>query len=114
MDFPFTTDGCSMFPDGDYGGCCVQHDRAYWAGGSAMARLEADMALMQCVACRHGVMLAVVMFIGVRVGGAPWWPLPWRWGYGWRYRKAWGYKRQQAAIYSLSAPLKAQEKEAAM
>ena len=38
---PFTTDGCSLFPDRSADGkkdwhcCCVQHDRRYWRGGQA-------------------------------------------------------------------------------
>ena len=23
------------------------------------------------------------MYIGVRIGGPPWYPVPFRWGYGW-------------------------------
>lgn len=26
----FVSDGCSMFPDGDYRDCCVEHDKAYF------------------------------------------------------------------------------------
>ncbi|WP_216662021.1 hypothetical protein [Niveibacterium sp. COAC-50] len=37
---PFTTDGCSSFPDGTpwqqtlWLDCCVKHDIAYWIGGT--------------------------------------------------------------------------------
>src|SRR5262245_15908951 len=33
--YPFTTDGCSTFPDGAWKSCCVTHDYAYWCGGTA-------------------------------------------------------------------------------
>ena len=29
---PFTTDGCSMWPDDGWAQCCVEHDFAYWCG----------------------------------------------------------------------------------
>ena len=29
-----------------------------------------------------------MMQAGVRIGGAPWQPVPWRWGYGWDYYRA--------------------------
>lgn len=29
-----------------------------------------------------------MMHAGVRIGGAPWQPAPWRWGYGWDYYRA--------------------------
>jgi hypothetical protein len=33
-DTPFRSDGCSCFPDLDYGSCCVDHDWIYWQGGT--------------------------------------------------------------------------------
>lgn len=84
-----------MFPDGDWGGCCVEHDRAYWAGGSRMQRLEADIRLMLCVARKRSIWLGIIMFIGVQFGGAPWLPFPWRWGYGWTYKKSYSYAKQE-------------------
>lgn len=77
-----------MFPDGDWGGCCVEHDLAYWYGGTWRQRLKADRALRNCVASQGGfwyTVLAWAMFFGVRVGGMAVWPTPWRWGYGWRW-----------------------------
>lgn len=86
---PFTTDGCSEFPDGTprhrkiWRDCCVVHDRAYWRGGTYDERLEADRALQTCVTAVGEPAVAKVMLAGVRVGGSPWWPTPYRWGYGW-------------------------------
>jgi hypothetical protein len=79
---PFTTDVCSLWPDGDWGYCCVEHDIAYWCGGPDEAREQADTEFRACVAL-HGDGLASVSYLGVRVGGPGWMPFPWRWGYGW-------------------------------
>ena len=39
---PFSSDGCTMFPDGDWGGCCYDHDLLYWRGGTWRDRIKAD------------------------------------------------------------------------
>jgi hypothetical protein len=78
----FVTDGCSMFPDSDWVECCVSHDIAYWCGGSASERKAADRELGSCVATTDHPTLGWWMGKGVRVGGVPWAPTPWRWGYG--------------------------------
>ncbi len=89
---PFTTDGCSLFPDRDelrhldWSACCVEHDVAYWRGGTRAERLRADEALRACVVERTGdARLAEVVFLGVRAGGAAVFPTWYRWGYGWSY-----------------------------
>ncbi len=89
---PFTTDGCSKFPDrspvgtADWCGCCVVHDFAYWRGGTSAQRLAADEALKACVARTTGNgALAETMFLGVRTGGGPLLDTSFRWGYGWPY-----------------------------
>ena len=79
----FTTDGCSMWPDGDWVACCIEHDFAYWCGGDASLRLAADDALRRCVRRLGHEQMAPWMYLGVRAGGAAWLPFPWRWGYGW-------------------------------
>ena len=80
---PFTTDGCSMWPDDGWVDCCVEHDIAYWCGGTSDDRRRADAALRDCVARDHSATLAWLMYWGVRLGGVPWQPFAWRWGYGW-------------------------------
>lgn len=87
---PFTTDGCSRFPDrspigkADWCHCCVAHDLAYWRGGTAAQRLQADLDLKACVLQASGDnTLATLMFNGVRIGGGPEFDTPYRWGYGW-------------------------------
>lgn len=88
---PFRSDGCSCFPEGtsEYRDlwlhCCIEHDKAYWRGGTREERLAADRALRNCVAACGKPDIAELMLLGVRVGGAPWWPTSFRWGYGWPY-----------------------------
>lgn len=81
-DYIFTTDGCSRWPDGGYVTCCIVHDIAYWCGGSADDRREADESLRSCLSEKTAA-LGYLVYSGVRVGGMPWLPTPWRWGYGW-------------------------------
>jgi len=87
---PFTSDGCSLFPDRALVGpatwcsCCLQHDLAYWRGGSSEQRLQADQELRQCVLRETGnEALADSMYAGVRAGGTPHLPTWYRWAYGW-------------------------------
>lgn len=87
---PFTTDGCSMFPDSvgsvNWLDCCVRHDMAYWRGGTAEQRYDADQQLKICVEhTTQDVNLAEFMFQGVRMGGSPYSITSYRWGYGWEY-----------------------------
>jgi hypothetical protein len=28
--YPYNSDGCTWYVDGDYSDCCEVHDRAYW------------------------------------------------------------------------------------
>lgn len=92
----FTTDGCSAFPDGTieqkklWLDCCTAHDLAYWKGGTYQERVEADNLLHQCVASVGEPLVAKLMLAGVRVGGTPYLPTKFRWGYGWSYPR--GYK----------------------
>jgi len=79
----FTTDGCSMWPDDGWVQCCVEHDMAYWCGGTSADREDADAVLRDCVSAAHGATTAWMMYWGVRVGGGPYQPFPWRWAYGW-------------------------------
>jgi len=93
---PFRSDGCSLFPDGTpenrdlWLSCCVEHDKAYWRGGTREERLAADEALEACVAACGEPAVAALMKKGVRLGGLPYWPTWFRWGYGWDYPR--GYR----------------------
>ena len=116
---PFASDGCSLFPDGTlkdrtrWCDCCLSHDMAYWQGGTAKERKEADKALRDCVLKRtDDKQLAETMYLGVRSGGAPVFPTWYRWGYGWPYGR--GYTplsdedrlqvREQTAEYGQKHP----------
>jgi len=93
---PFTSDGCSAFPDGTlqqnqlWLACCIEHDKAYWQGGTYQQRVAADDALQSCVEAVGEQAIALLMLAGVRVGGSPYFPTSFRWGYGWRYPKFYG------------------------
>jgi hypothetical protein len=94
---PFTSDGCSLFPDGTlkdrnlWCDCCQQHDLAYWQGGSIDERQQADTSLHDCVSARTGdQQLAEIIYLGARTGGHPAFPTWFRWGYGWPYGR--GYQ----------------------
>ncbi|MFA5073734.1 MAG: hypothetical protein WC539_07550 [Nitrospirota bacterium] len=93
----FTSDGCSLFPDGtveDRGlwcDCCFAHDISYWKGGTETERKEADRLLKECILLKTGnKVLARLIYNGVRVGGHPAFPAWYRWGYGWQYGR--GYE----------------------
>jgi hypothetical protein len=93
---PFTTDGCSVFPEGTpeqqslWAECCISHDLAYWKGGTYDERLAADRELESCVTKLGEPEIAKLMLAGVRVGGSPYFPTSYRWGYGWPYQR--GYQ----------------------
>ncbi len=93
---PFTTDGCSEFPNGTprqkdlWLKCCITHDKKYWAGGTYDERLQADRELRSCVAAVGEPAIAALMLAGVRVGGSPSLNTSFRWGYGWPFGR--GYQ----------------------
>ncbi len=98
---PFTTDACSVFPEGTaqqqslWSHCCVRHDIAYWQGGTYDERLQADQDLEQCVSGVGEPEIAKLMLAGVRAGGSPYFPTSYRWGYGWSFPR--GYDPLTAA-----------------
>ena len=95
---PFESDGCSAFPDGTFEQkqlwlkCCTAHDLDYWMGGTYQQRKASDLRLQQCVASVGEPLVATAMLAGVRVGGSPYWPTSFRWGYGWSYSELRGYQ----------------------
>lgn len=92
---PFTTDGCSggmswlwltftgELPPWEH--MCVLHDQAYWRGGTRHARYRADVLLRDRLIVAGHRNWAWLIYWSVRVGGHPWLPTSWRWGYGWPY-----------------------------
>ena len=93
---PFTSDGCSSFPNGTreendlWLSCCTKHDFEYWKGRTFRERQESDRALKACVAKVGKPGIALLMLAGVRVGGSPFIPTKFRWGYGWPYPRLYG------------------------
>jgi len=81
---PFSTDGCSQFPDSvvgmDYEECCLDHDYAYWKGGTFEQKQRADEQLGQCVGTKSFSALGSMMEMGVGIGGSASLPTNWRWG----------------------------------
>jgi hypothetical protein len=100
-DRAFTTDGCSggmswvwrtlTGSPPPWEGACVQHDLAYWRGGTAAERRRADNNLWAAVANGGHPAIALAMYLAVRIGGHWLLPTPWRWGYGWRWDRFRGY-----------------------
>lgn len=99
---PFKTDGCSLisplwkllhkfklvnFEKLPFHSYCVEHDKAYWKGGTAKERFYYDCLLMAKVAKGGRPIVAFIMYLAVRIGGVPWLPFPWRWGFGYGYKE---------------------------
>ena len=79
-------------------GCCDRHDQPYTQGGTAKQRFEADIALLRCVAQVGHPWWAIAMFIAVRLGGGPYLPTPWRWGFRcpfWSNPQTWFYQKKE-------------------
>ena len=98
----FTSDGCSLFPDGNvkdralWCDCCLAHDIAYWQGGTKEERKHADEMLRDCVLERtSSKALSDMMYNGVRAGGHPVFLTGYRWGYGWKYGKGYALLTEQ-------------------
>jgi hypothetical protein len=83
----YQSDGCSMFPDGDYRECCIAHDRDYFVGGTEAERRASDKRLAKCVRGKGHRLLSGLMFLGVRIGGVSFLPTPFRWGFGQKREK---------------------------
>ena len=83
----YVSDHCSMFPDGDWGDCCVEHDKAYFFGGTKQERSAADKKLYKCVKGKGHRFIARIMWLGVRIGGVGFLPTPFRWGFGEDWKK---------------------------
>lgn len=85
----FKSDGCSCFPEGTFSKPdlweqdCIKHDLAYWKGGTWDERRSADIQLREGIEKKGEPLVAQIVYLGVRIGGTPWLPTPWRWGFGW-------------------------------
>jgi len=115
---PFVSDGCSAFPDGTLDQknlwleCCKEHDYDYWQGGTHQQRLDSDKQLEKCVTQVGEPTIAALMLAGVRVGGTPYIPTSFRWGYGWSYPRLYGVLslEELAQVAKLSAHLHFEKK----
>lgn len=91
----FFSDGCSLSPNSffkvNFAQCCVEHDLAYWIGGTKEQKDLADNQFKMCLQHKlnkdyNGVIQTSVSetyFLGVQIGGVNFLPNSFRWGYGW-------------------------------
>lgn len=77
-------------------GCCDTHDKLYGAGGTSDQRAAADRGLYECVAASGHRLAAGVMWASVKIGGQPFFPFGWRWGFDKDYSASWWYERAGA------------------
>lgn len=88
---PFVSDGCSKWPNGTrkrpnaWLKCCFDHDMAYWLGGTKKQKNESDDLLKSCVEKSFSNAVAILMYLGVKIGGEPTYRSSYRWGFGWNY-----------------------------
>ena len=73
------TDACTMFPnkiDGiDLTDICIEHDMAYWAGGTEEQRMVADVKMRKAVSEKNQF-LGELMYCLARIAGNPKFPFP--------------------------------------
>ena len=76
---PFCTDGCSVVGNQTYTSflCCVQHDLAYWAGGSEVDKYRADGRFYNCLMKTETPEMAESYSTAVASFGDPYWGLDW-------------------------------------
>ncbi len=87
----FVFDGCTLFPERllglDLTRACLEHDIAYWAGGTTEERRAADIVFKAAVAeaGRAGTILAPLAYTGVHLFGDTWLTKIFdaNWGFGW-------------------------------
>jgi len=105
---PFTTDGCSggmswfwnnvLRRETPWRHACVVHDLQYWLGGTKDDRLHSDIRLFADVVKNGHSIIALLMFIAVRIGGSAYWPTSYRWGYRYGYLQQKYNKREKEGI----------------
>ena len=91
------SDGCTLIPDGDIKPCCLVHDREYYYGGTRDERRDSDKKLYNCIKKKKGFhhkIFAPFIWLGVRIGGLPFLPTSFRWGFGTKEK---GYANKRAA-----------------
>jgi hypothetical protein len=90
------SDGCTLIADGDIHDCCVAHDQEYFRGGTRKERRDSDKKLYECVCNKGGwnKVFAPFVWLGVRIGGLPFFPTSFRWGFGTKEK---GYAKPRTA-----------------
>ena len=85
---PFVSDGCPRlakmisYPREDHWQlCCVEHDKAYWKGGSLEEKQQADSAFHSCVSERGSPDAGRLMYYSLRSVQKS--SQVQNWGYGW-------------------------------
>lgn len=92
---PFVFDGCTLFPDSVLGTsfrqACLQHDIAYWYGGTTAERAAADQTFRETIADQGiiGTILHTPMYASIRLFGdtALLRPINANWGFGYNATK---------------------------
>lgn len=75
-----------------YEHCCNKHDDPYGRGGTPTEKVKADVEFFWCVKDEGGnAIVASMYFVGVTIGGQPFFPFGWRWGYKLDYALANSY-----------------------
>ena len=97
---PFESDGCTLFLDGNWGHCCLEHDLRYWLGGDITEQKASDVKLKNCVEKAAGPVAGNLIYGAVRVGHYS--PVKHR------YKWSWGWGEQESF-----KPLSLEEKKAA-
>lgn len=90
------SDGCTLIPDTHIKPCCLVHDQEYYRGGTRDERRESDKKLYNCVKKKKGLqhrIFAPFIWLGVRIGGLPFLPTRFRWGFGTNEKR---YSKKQA------------------
>lgn len=81
-----------MSPDGHFKNpvaylpCCLEHDIAYWGGGTEEEKEDADWEFFVCLLSEADIASAAVYHNAVKIGGDPRLRSDYRWGYGWKDR----------------------------
>lgn len=68
LDYVEKPDHCTLWVEGTWSHCCKRHDRRY--SNNRISRLQADVLLFRCVSKAKDVIMASIMFAGVRMFGS--------------------------------------------
>lgn len=63
-------DNCTFWFEGTWTECCKRHDRRY--ANKRLTRNQADKLLFRCVKRKSNIIMAFIMFTGIRILGWYW------------------------------------------